>query len=238
MSNIKMLCAYLSKADDSMGIVIGRDKYSHLTTKSDLSPSLRILQTDLEMLLHLGDVVIHDVHRDLQLAVTWGKVQLPETEREEVKTNTTCIISLSEQQVACLSTIKTIRVPWYEIGLIGDRGELVYGGAVLLSGSQEGLGGVEGRDREREEARRLGGPSGSWWTGLHRTSRSRGLSHLFQPAEHKLRGRKEGISLVLNMTNRFDKYGGKVQLDKFLTFMLTDARRSEGVNLRWGLGEE
>lgn len=45
-----------------MGIVVGWDDDSHLTTKSNLSPALRILQADLEVLLFLRDVIIYDVH--------------------------------------------------------------------------------------------------------------------------------------------------------------------------------
>lgn len=50
------------------------------------------------------------------------------------------------------NSIKETRIPGYEIGLIRDRGEFINSGAMLLSGSQEGLGAVEGRDPEREEA--------------------------------------------------------------------------------------
>lgn len=52
------LSAYLSKANDSMGVIISWDNHSHLTTKSNLSPALRILQADLEVLVHLWCVII------------------------------------------------------------------------------------------------------------------------------------------------------------------------------------
>lgn len=68
-----------------MGIIVGGDNYCHLTTESNLSPTLWILQPDLEVLLHLGDVIIYDVHRYLQLTVPWCKLQLPETECDQVK---------------------------------------------------------------------------------------------------------------------------------------------------------
>lgn len=56
------LSAYLSKADDSMGIIVGWNNDSHLTTKSNLSPTLWILQTDLKVLLLLRYVIIYDIH--------------------------------------------------------------------------------------------------------------------------------------------------------------------------------
>lgn len=87
----KCLSAYLSKADDSMGIIIGWNNNSHLTTKSNLSPTFWILQDDLEILLYLRDVIIYDVYCYLLLTVTWCKVQLPKTDCGEIKTNTTCI---------------------------------------------------------------------------------------------------------------------------------------------------
>lgn len=49
-------------------------------------------------------------------------------------------------------------VPGYEIRLIGDRSEFINCGAVLLSGSQKGLGVVEGWDHERKEANGRRGP--------------------------------------------------------------------------------
>lgn len=76
----KGLSAYLSKADDSMGIIVGWNNDSHLTTESNLSPTLWILQADLEVLLLLWDVIIYDVHCNLKLTVTGSKVQLPKTE--------------------------------------------------------------------------------------------------------------------------------------------------------------
>lgn len=45
-----------------MGVIVGWDNDSHLTTKSNLSPTLWILQADLEVLLLLGDVIIYNVH--------------------------------------------------------------------------------------------------------------------------------------------------------------------------------
>lgn len=75
-----------------MGIVIGWDKDSHLTTKSNLSATFWILQVDMEILLHLRDVIVYNVHCYLELAVTWRKVQLPKTAC--VKTNVTCMIYL------------------------------------------------------------------------------------------------------------------------------------------------
>lgn len=66
-----------------MGIIIGWDNDGHLTTKSDLGTTLRMLQSHAEMLLLLRDVIIYDVHRNLQLTVTWCKVQLPKTECPE-----------------------------------------------------------------------------------------------------------------------------------------------------------
>lgn len=45
-----------------MGIVVGWDNDGHLTTKSNLSPALWILQTDLEVLQLFRDVIIDDVH--------------------------------------------------------------------------------------------------------------------------------------------------------------------------------
>lgn len=154
------LSVYLSETDDSMGIVIGWDNDSHLTTKSNLSPALWILQTDLEVLLLLGDVIVYDVHCYLKLAVTWCKVQLPETEHEKLKKKQTSFISLSgfaflgENRLVC----ETMWVPGYEIRLIGDRSEFIDSGAILLSRSQEGLVGVEGCDHEREEANGWRGP--------------------------------------------------------------------------------
>lgn len=65
-----------------MGIIVGRDNYSHLTTKSNLSPTLWILQADLEVFLNLRNVIIYDIHRDLKLAVTWCKVQLTKAKYE------------------------------------------------------------------------------------------------------------------------------------------------------------
>ena len=70
----KGLSAYLSKADDSMGIIVGWDKDSHLTTKSNLSPTCWILQADVEVLLLLRNVVIYNVHCNLKFTVTWCKV--------------------------------------------------------------------------------------------------------------------------------------------------------------------
>lgn len=81
----KGLSSYLSKADDSVGIIIGWDNYFHLTTKSNLSSTFWILQPDQELLLHLRDVIIYDVQGYLQLTITWRKVQLPKTECEKVK---------------------------------------------------------------------------------------------------------------------------------------------------------
>ena len=45
-----------------MGIIVGWDNNSHLTTKSNLCPTLWILQADMEILLYLRDVIIYDVH--------------------------------------------------------------------------------------------------------------------------------------------------------------------------------
>lgn len=59
---LSKVSVYLSKADDSMGIVVGWDKDSHVTTKSNLSPALWILQTDVEVLLLLRDVIVYNVH--------------------------------------------------------------------------------------------------------------------------------------------------------------------------------
>lgn len=41
--------------------------------------------------------------------------------------------------------IKTLWLPGYEIRLIGDRSEIINSGAILFSGSQEGLSAIEGR---------------------------------------------------------------------------------------------
>lgn len=45
-----------------MGFIVGWDNDCHLTTKSNLSPALWILQSDLEVLLLLGGVIIYDVY--------------------------------------------------------------------------------------------------------------------------------------------------------------------------------
>ena len=42
-------------------------------------------------------------------------------------------------------------IPGYEVRLVGDRGELVYGGACLLRGGDEGLGGVAIGDSQGQE---------------------------------------------------------------------------------------
>lgn len=68
-----------------MGIIVGWDDDSHLTTKSNLRPSLWILQDDLEELLLLRYVIIYDIHCYLKLADTWCKAQLAKTEYEELK---------------------------------------------------------------------------------------------------------------------------------------------------------
>lgn len=73
----------MSKADDSMSVIVGWYDDGHLTAKSNLGTALWILQADLEMLLHFGNVVVDDVDRDLQLTVAWCKVQLPRTGREK-----------------------------------------------------------------------------------------------------------------------------------------------------------
>lgn len=75
--------SYLSKAYDSMGVIIGWDEHSHLTAKANLSPALRVLQADPEVLLLLRDVVINDVHGYLQLAVARRKAQFAITKGEE-----------------------------------------------------------------------------------------------------------------------------------------------------------
>lgn len=62
-----------------MGIIVGWDYDTHLTTKSNLCPTLRVFQADLEMLLLLRDVIIDDVNCYLQLTVPRSKVQLPKT---------------------------------------------------------------------------------------------------------------------------------------------------------------
>lgn len=49
-------------------------------------------------------------------------------------------------------------LPGYEIRLIGDRSEFVNCGAILFSGSQKGLSGVEGWNHERKEAIGRRGP--------------------------------------------------------------------------------
>lgn len=81
--------SYFCKPNDTMGIIIGWDNYGHLTTKSNLSPTLWILQVNLERLLDLRDVIINDVHCNLQLSVTWCKVQHSKTESEEMETSFT-----------------------------------------------------------------------------------------------------------------------------------------------------
>lgn len=64
-----------------MGVIIGGDDDSDLTTEADLSTALWILQPDLEVLLLLWDVIIDDVHCYLKLTVPRCKVQLPKTVR-------------------------------------------------------------------------------------------------------------------------------------------------------------
>ncbi len=96
----KGLSAYLSEADDSMSVIIGRDDDGNLTTKPNLGPSLWILQADVEKLLLLRDVIIYDVHCYLQLAVTRCKVQLAKAECEGRKKHNVlylfmCYLSLS-----------------------------------------------------------------------------------------------------------------------------------------------
>lgn len=54
-----------------MGIIVGRDNDSHLTTKPNLSPTLWVLQANLKVLLLLRDVIIYNIHCYLQLTVTW-----------------------------------------------------------------------------------------------------------------------------------------------------------------------
>lgn len=49
-------------------------------------------------------------------------------------------------------------IPGYEIRLIRDRSDFINSGAILLGRSQEGLGGVQGRDHESEEANSWRGP--------------------------------------------------------------------------------
>jgi hypothetical protein len=49
---------YQGKADDSVGVVIGRDDHGHLTAEPNLRPALGILQSDPEVLLPLWDVVV------------------------------------------------------------------------------------------------------------------------------------------------------------------------------------
>lgn len=79
----KDFSAYLSKANDSVGVIVGRYDDSHLTTKSNLSPALWILQADHEILLLFGNVVVDDVDGYLQLAVAWREVQLTKTGRKK-----------------------------------------------------------------------------------------------------------------------------------------------------------
>lgn len=79
----KDFSAYLSKANDSVGVIVGRYDDSHLTTKSNLSPALWILQADHEVLLLFGNVVVDDVDGYLQLAVARCEVQLTETGRKK-----------------------------------------------------------------------------------------------------------------------------------------------------------
>lgn len=70
------ISSYLSEANDSMGVIVDWNDNSHLTTKANLSPALRVLQADPEVLFFLRDVVIYDINCYLQLAITWCKVQL------------------------------------------------------------------------------------------------------------------------------------------------------------------
>lgn len=77
----KCSSAYASKANDSVSIIVGRYDDSHLTAKSYLGSALWILQADLEILLHFGNVVIDNVDSYLQLAVAWCKVKLARTGR-------------------------------------------------------------------------------------------------------------------------------------------------------------
>lgn len=80
---IHYLWDHLSKAYDSVGIIISWDNDGHLTTKSNLSTTLWMLQSDVEILLLFRDVIIDDVHCDLQLTVTGCKVQLPKAACQE-----------------------------------------------------------------------------------------------------------------------------------------------------------
>lgn len=65
LNKIIYLCDHLSKAYDSMGIIIGWDNDGHLTTKADLGTTLWMLQSHTEILLLFRDVVVYDVHCDL-----------------------------------------------------------------------------------------------------------------------------------------------------------------------------
>lgn len=67
---------YLGKADDSVGVVVGRDDDGHLTAEADLGAALGVLQDDPEVLLSLRDVVVQHVDRYLQLAVPGSEAQL------------------------------------------------------------------------------------------------------------------------------------------------------------------
>lgn len=75
--------AYVSKANDSVSVVVGWYDDSHLTAKSNLGSALWVLQADPEILLHFGNVVVDDVDSNLQLAVAWCKVQLAITGRKK-----------------------------------------------------------------------------------------------------------------------------------------------------------
>lgn len=65
-----------------MSVIVSWYDDSHLTAESNLGTALWILQADLEILLHFGNVVVDDVDSDLQLAVAWCKEQLAKTGRK------------------------------------------------------------------------------------------------------------------------------------------------------------
>lgn len=155
--NCKMLIfTYRRKANDSMGIIVGWDNDSHLTTKSYFCSTLWIFQADIEVLSHLWDVIVNDIHCYFQLTVTGCKVQLTRAKREQITQyvqNALWFSVFMEHK-----NLLTLSIPGDEIRLVGDRSKFIYSGAIVLSSCQQSLGSSDGGDHNREIAIGSRGP--------------------------------------------------------------------------------
>ena len=96
---------YLSKAYDSIGVVVGRDDHCHLTPEADLSSASGVLQPHAEVLHLLRNVIVDDVNGDLQLAVARSEPQFAVAEsgmeRREVRGQRRSDFWLCRKEVKC-----------------------------------------------------------------------------------------------------------------------------------------